>query len=72
MKKQTTTRLELQDEISVTVIAAGFEKTNSVDILNSPVIPATPVENAGSVEATTTEDVYRGTSPIDIPTFLKR
>jgi cell division protein FtsZ len=63
---------ELQDEISVTVIAAGFEKTSSVDILNTPVIPATPVENTVGVEAPATEDVYRGTSTIDIPTFLKR
>lgn len=36
---------EMQDEISVTVIAAGFEKTNS-DLLNSPVIPS-----AGAVDA---------------------
>ena len=63
---------EMQEEISVTVIAAGFEKTSSVDILNSPVIPASPAENTVGVETTATEDVYRGTSPIDIPTFLKR
>ena len=41
---------EMQDEISVTVIAAGFEKSSSVDILNSPVIPSAPVENTAAAE----------------------
>ena len=64
---------EMQDEISVTVIAAGFDKAGSVDILNSPVIPNNTVESSAVVEETTTdEDVYRGTPRIDIPTFLQR
>ena len=69
---------EMQDEIAVTVIAAGFEKPQDMDILNSPVIPnkqaetkedgySAPVETAPS-----TEDAYKGMSGIDIPTFLKR
>ncbi len=71
---------ELQDELSVTVIAAGFEKTSSVDLLNSSVIPNSvpgtadaaapaPVQSEG---AAATEDVYKGTPRIDIPTFLQR
>ena len=70
---------DLQDEIVVTVIAAGFEKTQDMDILNSPVIPdkseespaethSAPADNA----APSTEDAYKGMSGIDIPTFLKR
>ena len=69
---------EMQDEIAVTVIAAGFEQPQDMDILNSPVIPnkqaetkedgySAPVETAPS-----TEDAYKGMSGIDIPTFLKR
>ena len=69
---------EMQDEIAVTVIAAGFEKPQDMDILNSPVIPnkqaetkedgySAPVETAPS-----TEDAYKGMSGIDIPTLLKR
>lgn len=65
---------DMQDEISVTVIAAGFEKPGSVDILNSPVIPGNTAEKAepASEEAPAKEDVYKGTSRIDIPTFLQR
>ena len=70
---------EMQDEISVTVIAAGFEKTNS-DLLNSPVIPSAGAVDADSEmrsaqeEKTTAaeDDVYKGASRIDIPTFLQR
>ena len=70
---------DLQDEISVTVIAAGFEKSNS-DLLNSSVIPGTsPLENSTNVEepqeqktAAAEDDVYKGSSRIDIPTFLQR
>ncbi|MBR2619327.1 MAG: cell division protein FtsZ, partial [Firmicutes bacterium] len=62
---------DMQDEISVTVIAAGFEKSSSVDILNSPVIPSAPVENTAAAEPAG-EDVYKGTNRIDIPTFLQR
>ena len=69
----------MQDEISVTVIAAGFEKTNS-DLLNSPVIPSAGAVDADSEmrsaqeEKTTAaeDDVYKGASRIDIPTFLQR
>ncbi|MEE0772230.1 MAG: cell division protein FtsZ [Anaerovoracaceae bacterium] len=65
---------DMQDEISVTVIAAGFEKPGSVDILNSPVIPNNTAENAepANEEAPAKENVYKGTSRIDIPTFLQR
>ncbi len=70
---------EMQDEISVTVIAAGFEKASSVDLLNSSVIPGNdPVESSIAADAgqapseTAADGVYRGTSPIDIPTFLQR
>ena len=60
---------EMQDEIAVTVIAAGFEKPQDMDILNSPVIPnkqaetkedgySAPVETAPS-----TEDAYKGECP---------
>ena len=69
---------EMQDEIAVTVIAAGFDKSQSVDILNSPVIPGSQPENnnaeyAGAEENTTSgNDIYKGMSGIDIPTFLKR
>lgn len=66
---------DMQDELTVTVIAAGFEKASSVDILNSSVIPNNNVvENAteaGDGEAAT-EDVYKGTPRIDIPSFLQR
>ncbi len=63
---------DMQDEISVTVIAAGFEKASSVDLLNSSVIPNNTAVDAATVEEAAAEDVYRGTSGIDIPTFLKR
>ena len=65
---------DMQDEISVTVIAAGFEKSSSVDILNSSVIPNNAADNAVSSneETSSSEDVYKGTSRIDIPTFLQR
>lgn len=65
---------EMQDEISVTVIAAGFEKAGGVDLLNSSVIPNNTAASAAPVneEAPAKEDVYKGTSRIDIPTFLQR
>ena len=70
---------DLQDEIVVTVIAAGFEKTQDLDILNSPVIPDKPEESPAETHsapadnaAPSTEDAYKGMSGIDIPTFLKR
>lgn len=70
---------ELQDEIAVTVIAAGFERPQDVDILNSPVIPGKPEESTADTHsapadtaAPSTEDAYKGMSGIDIPTFLKR
>ena len=70
---------DLQDEISVTVIAAGFEKTNS-DLLNSSVIPGANVpegnaELGGAQQekaAAAEDDIYKGASRIDIPTFLQR
>lgn len=69
---------DLQDEIQVTVIAAGFEKGSS-DLLNSSVIPGSGVEDGvgmteqpeRSAEAAE-DDVYKGSSRIDIPTFLQR
>ena len=71
---------DLNDEIAVTVIAAGFEKPQNVDILNSPVIPnSRPAEGeteqyneAGGQAESSSDDVYKGMSGIDIPTFLKR
>ena len=65
---------EMQDEISVTVIAAGFDKTSSVDLLNNPVLPNNTAANtAAAVEETkSSEETYRGTPRIDIPTFLQR
>ena len=67
---------ELQDEISVTVIAAGFEKPESIDLLNDPVIPAVktePAEAPAQEEAASdSDDIYRGSARIDIPTFLRR
>ena len=70
---------DMQDEIAVTVIAAGFEKPQNVDILNSSVIPNKGTENSGetytepeSPAASSSDDIYKGMSGIDIPTFLKR
>ncbi|MDY3037283.1 MAG: cell division protein FtsZ [Eubacteriales bacterium] len=70
---------DLQDEISVTVIAAGFEKPNS-DLLNSSVVPGEgTLEDSAELRkpeeikaAAADDDVYKGTSRIDIPTFLQR
>ena len=69
---------DMQDEILVTVIAAGFEKGSS-DLLNSSVIPGSGAEDGvgmteqpeRSAEAAE-DDVYKGSSRIDIPTFLQR
>ena len=63
---------EMQDEISVTVIAAGFDKASSVDILNTPVVPNNAQEAQPEESETVKEDVYKGASRIDIPTFLQR
>ena len=70
---------DLQDEIAVTVIAAGFEKSN-VDLLNNSVIPnnhtidgGTDVSEAAQETAKADkEDPFKGTARIDIPTFLQR
>ena len=67
---------DLQDEISVT---AGFEKPNS-DLLNSSVVPGEgTLEDSAELRkpqeikaAAADDDVYKGTSRIDIPTFLQR
>ncbi|MBQ3185558.1 MAG: cell division protein FtsZ, partial [Firmicutes bacterium] len=63
---------EMQAEISVTVIAAGFDKASSVDILNTPVVPNNVQEAQSEESETVKEDVYKGASRIDIPTFLQR
>ena len=70
---------EMQDEILVTVIAAGFEK-NSADLLNSSVVPKSGADEDGqkaadpqtSDIAESEDGVYRGSPRIDIPTFLQR
>ncbi|MDO4544601.1 MAG: cell division protein FtsZ [Bacillota bacterium] len=69
---------QMQDEIAVTVIAAGFGPSRSVDILNSSVIPNAQEDGSDQYnnndEGTneTGGDTYKGASGIDIPTFLKR
>ena len=67
---------DMQDEIAVTVIAAGFEKPQGVDVLNSSVIPNAQGDGSSqqnsSEEEATAEDDYIGRSRIDIPTFLQR
>ena len=70
---------ELQDEIAVTVIAAGFEKSAAVDLLNDPVIPSGRATDDGAdaressdMNAAADDDPYKGASRIDIPTFLQR
>ena len=70
---------DLQDEIAVTVIAAGFEKSN-VDLLNNSVIPnghtidsgTEAREDAQQTSAAEKDDPFKGTARIDIPTFLQR
>jgi cell division protein FtsZ len=69
---------EFQDEIAVTVIAAGFEKSN-VDLLNSSVIPntrvvetAAPAEPVQETAAVAEDEPFKGTARIDIPSFLQR
>jgi len=69
---------ELQDEITVTVIAAGFEKSKA-DLLGDPVIPgaAQTEEKAGEAapnqdKSSGDDELYRGVPRIDIPDFLKR
>ena len=70
---------DLQDEIAVTVIAAGFEKSN-VDLLNNSVIPNGHTIDSGTEEredaqqtsAAEKDDPFKGTARIDIPTFLQR
>ena len=69
---------DLQDEIAVTVIAAGFEKSN-VDLLNNSVIPnghtidsgTEAREDAQQTSAAEKDDPFKGTARIDIPTFLQ-
>ncbi len=71
----TSIKDEMQEEISVTVIAAGFEKPRE---LGGPIIPSRPVgENAETAEANQEENTkgaaeYKGLPGMDIPEFLKR
>lgn len=64
---------ELTDEIAVTVIAAGFEKSPAAGIIDS-VIPkknTEPEENKVKEEETSTSAFSGGINGIDVPSFLK-
>ena len=70
----TSIKENLQDEIAVTVIAAGFEKPRDLGTM----IPNRPAEDAmAETTGTSAEPVsemadYQGISGMDIPDFLKR
>ena len=76
----TSIKEEMQDEIAITVIAAGFEKTPAgKDFRNDPV-PVVPNirdtmeldEEPKPIEPSKNTAQYDGIPGIDIPDFLKR
>ena len=70
----TSIKEDMQDEIAVTVIAAGFEKPRDL----GTIIPSRPADEAmAETTGTAAEPVsemadYQGISGMDIPDFLKR
>ena len=70
---------DMQDEITVTVIAAGFERPSGADVFESSVIPGSDKTEADMAEPQDTasdkpeESSHKfSASRIDIPTFLQR
>lgn len=69
---------EMKDEITVTVIAAGFERAGAADVFESSVIPgsnqAEPEAAEQQADKVSTDDGSHSkfSSRIDIPTFLQR
>ncbi len=70
---------DMQDEITVTVIAAGFERPSGADVFESSVIPGSDKTDADMAEPQDTasdkpeESSHKfSASRIDIPTFLQR
>lgn len=68
----TAIKEDLQDEIAVTVIAAGFENTRDI----GPIVPNPETERhdqmeTGTASAVDSMDDYNGVSGIEIPKFLR-